>query len=389
MTISLDIGQRPPAKVLAWRPPPQLASRSERTRREDPHCPLPRISIELSRRCNLRCIFCYAHSSPERRTGLTDAEIRFVIDEAVALGACAVSIVGGGESLLRRSLLTPGESAIDYANAHGCYCYVYTNCTLVDGHAASFLRSRDVSVVGKLNSLRDDVQDRLVGMKGAATKIRRGIAALLDAGFGGTAEPRFSLENVITKQNYEEMPELWRWMRRRGIVPEVEIPTPHGRAVDNYESLFFDEQEAPEKYRQLFEELLAVDRNEFGYDWIPHPPFVASSCQLYYSNCYINEQGGVQPCASVDREYGVLRVGPRKAAGQPLGEIVTSAEFRKLRRIHELLTGACQGCDLLHTCYGCRAAAWHKTGDLFAEDPVCWRRRQRSATRPPEPGDSR
>ena len=164
-------------------------------------------------------------------------------------------------------------------------------------------------------------------------------------------------------------------MRARGIIPEVEIPTLHGRATEHEQELFFDEVEAPEKYRQLFEELLAIDRAEFGYDWIPHPPFVACSCRLYYSNCYVTDEGVVQPCASVDRAYGRLRVGAHRATGQPLSEIVTSAEFRKLRRIHDHLKGACKDCDLLHTCYGCRAAAWHKTGDVFAEDPVCWRRR--------------
>jgi len=171
-------------------------------------------------------------------------------------------------------------------------------------------------------------------------------------------------------------------MRQRGIVPEVEIPTPHGRAVDQSDALLFSDEEAPDKYRALFEELLAVDRAEFGYDWVPHPPFVAGSCRLYYNNCYINDRGGVQPCASLDREYGVLRVGPRRAQGQPLRAIVTSEAFGELRRIHEHLKGACQGCDLAHTCYGCRAAAWHQSGDLFAEDPVCWRRRERQVIAP-------
>lgn len=357
-----------------WQPPPVLKARSERTRAAQPAAPLPRISVELSRQCNLRCTFCYAQATAGPRRGLSDAEIRSLIDEAVALGATFVSIVGGGEPLLRRSILSEGESCIDYANRLGCYCALYTNCTLIDSAAARWLHRRDVTVVGKLLSLREAVQDELVGVAGASRRIRRGIAALLAAGFGSESPPRLALESVICRQNYDEMPEIWRWMRGRGIVPEVEIPTLHGRAVAHRRSLFFSEEEAPAKYQALFEELLRIDRAEFGFDWIPHPPFVACSCQLYYSNCYVNDQGGVQPCASVDREYGILRIGPRRARGRPLGEIVTSPEFSKLRAIHLHLKGACRSCDLAHTCYGCRAAAWHKTGDLFAEDPVCWRR---------------
>ena len=366
------------APTTRWQPPPVLQARTARTAPEDSDSPIRRISLELSRVCNLRCTYCYAGASSSHRDGLTDDEIRQIIDEAVQCGARAVSIVAGGESLLRPSLLVDDESCIDYANGRGCYCYVYTNCTLIDERAARWLFERDVSVVGKLNSLRHDVQDDLAGVQGASTRIRRGIDALLEAGFGGTSPFRMALETIICRQNYDEMPALWRWMRQRSIVPEVEIPTLHGRAADHRNELYFDEKEAPDKYRVLFEELLSIDRAEFGFDWIPHPPFPAGSCSLYHNNCYINERGGVQPCAGVDRELGVMRVGDRRASGQPLSTIVNGPEFVRLRRIDKELQGACKGCELLELCYGCRAAAWHKTGDIFAEDPVCWRNPHRT-----------
>ena len=361
------------------RPPPVLCSRGERTRATEPGTPLQRISIELSRRCNLRCVYCYADSSSERDAGLSDGELRAVIDEAVALGACLVSIVGGGEPLLRESLLAEGRSCIDYANGLGCYCCLYSNCTLIDAHAARWLAARDVSVVGKLNSLRPSLQDELAAVPGSAAMIMRGIEQLLAAGLGRPHPSRLGLETIICRQNYDEIPDLWRWMRDRNIVPEVEIPTPQGRAKANGPRLYFDAQEAPQRYRELFEELLRIDRASYGFDWIPHPPFAALSCQLFYTNCYVNARGGVQPCAGVDREYGQLRVGPGRDGGRPLGEILQGEPFRKLRRVHQHLAAPCAGCELLHSCYGCRGAAWNLTGDEFAADPVCWLRRQ-----PPE-----
>jgi len=354
-------------------PPPSLVARTARTAAPDEGAPLRRISIELARVCNLRCIYCYSGASPERTNGLTDEEVRAVIAEAVEAGARMISIVGGGEPLLRRSILTDGESCIDYANALGCYCALYTNCTLVDSKAARWLHARELTVVGKLNSLRESTQDWLTGVPGSARRIRRGIDALLDAGFGGYDHPRFALETVICRANYDEMPEMWRWMRRRGIVPEVEIPTMHGRAADNRDRLCFDEHEAPLRYRELFEELLAVDRSEFGFDWSPHPPFAAGSCRLYETNCYINDRGGVQPCAGVDQEVGFLKVGPRAGRGQRLRDVLATPAFQAIRRVREQLQGACKTCAINSECYGCRAAAWHATGDLFAEDPICWR----------------
>ena len=357
----------------ALHPPPLLVTRTARTLREDADAPLRRISIELSRRCNLRCTYCYANASPDASDGLTEDEVRSVIVEAIGVGARLVSIVGGGEPLLRRALLEDGLSCIDYANERGCYCVLYTNATRVGERASSWLASRDVSVVAKLNSLRPEVQDALAGRAGASDEIRRGIDALLEAGLAAKDAPRLGLETIICRDNYDELPSMWRWMRERNIVPEVEIPTMHGRARENERDLFFDPREAPARYKALFEALLEIDRNEFGFDWIPHPPFAGMSCRLFYSNCYVNARGGVQPCAGVERELGVLRVGERAQEGRALASIVRSPPFAKLRRVHEHLQPPCRGCDLLHTCYGCRGAAWNQTGDMFSGDPVCWR----------------
>jgi radical SAM protein with 4Fe4S-binding SPASM domain len=351
--------------------PPSVLSCTERTRVPSPDTPVQRITMELSRRCNLRCIYCYAESGPDVRTGFSDEEARLVIKEAVGCGAALISFVSGGEPLLNPSVLEDGRSCIDYANSLGCYCLLYTNCTLIDRKAAHWLIQRDVTVVGKLNSLKEEVQDELAGVKGSAARIRRGIEHLLDAGF--TKEvPRMALETIVCRQNYDEMPEIWRWMRDRGVVPEVEIPTVHGRFEKNQELLYFSEQEAPQKYKHLFDELLRIDRSEYGYDWLPHPPFPGSSCRLYYSNCYINDRGGVQPCAGVDKEYGLLRLNGN--GGRPLAEIILSEDFQRLRHVHVHIKAPCAGCDLLEHCYGCRGAAWHATGDVFAGDPVCWRR---------------
>ncbi len=349
-----------------------LRTRTTRTRAEDGTSPIKRISLELSRVCNLRCVYCYSRASPEHSDGLSDEEVRRVILEAVEAGARLISIVGGGETLLRKTILQDGASCVDVANDLGCYCMVYTNCTLVNDRAARWLHGRDVAVVGKLNSLRAEVQDKLVGVTGAAKRIYDGIEALLRAGFGEAEPPRLALETVICRANYDELPDMWRWMRLRGIVPEVEIPTMHGRAVDHRNDLGFSRQEAPAKYRALFEELLRIDRSEFGFDWTPHPPFPAGACQLYESNCYINERGGVQPCAGVEEEYGILRVGARADLGQTLASIVDGAGFRTLRAIRSHLQGACARCALKGECYGCRAAAWHDSGNVLGEDPVCW-----------------
>jgi len=354
--------------------PPKLCERSGRTRNLEPGAPLERISLEISHQCNLRCRYCYAAASSHDHPGLTDDELQRIVAEAVKLGACLVSIVAGGEPLLRPSMTTAGQALIDFANALGCYCYLYTNCTLVTPRVADFLRSRDVSVVGKLNSLRESVQDNLAGARGSAQLIRRGIDGLLDAGFASTNPSRLALETIICPRNYDELPEIWHWMRARNIVPEVEIPTLHGRALEHLADIAFTPEEAPRKYEELFNELARIDREFYGYTWEAHPPFPAASCRLFENNCYINARGGVQPCAGVDCTLAQLRVGDFERDGLPLAEIVKLPQFTSLREVRQRVHQPCRGCKLSHECYGCRGAAYQATGDMFAPDPVCWRR---------------
>ena len=368
----------------SWVQPPGQKSRSERTAPLDRSKPLVRITIETSRRCNLACTYCYTEATPDRRDGLTDDEVRHIIRQAYDCGARAISIVSGGESLMRRTMLDPKESPIVFANQLGAYTYMYTNCTLMTAKAAKWLYEQDVTIVGKFNSMREDVQDDLVGVQGAARRIRRGIDELLKAGFANETPTRLALETVICRQNYDELPDMWRWMRDRNIDPEVEIPTEHGRASENIESLYFEEWEAPRKYKELFEELLRIDQTEYGYTWRPQPPFAGATCAIYEGTAYVNDQGGVQPCAGVDKEYGILEVGPRGASGQPLWDIVSSPAYAKLREVNDHLSGSCGSCDHGQdgSCYGCRAAAYHKYGDEFAEDPTCWHGGRDEAKKP-------
>lgn len=356
--------------------PPTLRCSGERTRSLTPGAPLERISIELSRHCNLRCLYCYSQASSVDPGGLTDDETRRIVAEAAELGSRLVSIVAGGEPLLRRSVTEQGQSLIDYCNELGCYCYLYTNCTLVTPKVASFLRERDVSVVGKLNSLRESVQDELVGMRGAAKRIWNGIDALLEAGLTTTLPSRLALETIVCPVNYEEIPTLWHWMRTRNVVPEIEIPTLHGRALEHLRDVAFEPSEAPRKYEALFDELARIDRETYGFQWNPHPPFPGASCRLFENNCYINAQGGVQPCAGVDSTIARLRVGSFEHTGLPLATVVTLPAFRALREVRQRIAAPCRDCELLTECYGCRGAAYQATGDIFAADPVCWRSRE-------------
>ena len=67
------------------------------------------LELELSRACNLRCIYCYASSGLPMENELSLPEILNVVDQAVALGARKIIILGGGEPLLYPGLFELGQ----------------------------------------------------------------------------------------------------------------------------------------------------------------------------------------------------------------------------------------------------------------------------------------
>ena len=356
-------------------PLPSLKSRSERTAPRIENSLLYRISLEVSRRCNLACVYCYSQAGVDVAPVMEPAEVRGIIDQAVALGARLVSFVWGGEPLVWPGLFEPDVCPLLHANARGCYAYLYSNCACIGPTKAARLAALDVSVIGKCNSLRPEIQDRLAGVPGAHAAIRRGLDALMNAGLATPGSSRLGVETIVSPLNYEEIPDLWRYFRSHHMIPEVEIPTPHGRASKHADLLSFPPAEAREKYRVLFEELARIDREEFGFEpWDPRPPFPAGTCQLIDRdrNCYITHTGSVQPCAGVERCFGQLAVGPHREDGLPLEAIISSPEFQKLRRLREHIAEPCRSCERIHDCYGCRGAAFHACGDLYGPDPFCW-----------------
>jgi radical SAM protein with 4Fe4S-binding SPASM domain len=314
------------------------------------------MELELSRACNLRCIYCYAGSGLPLKDELTLEEIYGAIDQAVALGARKIIVLGGGEPMLYKDLF----KVIDYIQAQGVTADLFTNGMLVTPEKARALYERRVSVVIKMNSRRPEIQDLLAGHPGAFAAIDQGLRNLLAAGYPD-AEHTLGVETIVCRQNYDELPELWLWARRQGIIPYVEMMTLQGRATEH------PELEVPmTEIRSLFEQLARIDAEQFGNQWTPHPPLAASQCARHEYSCTVTAIGDVQPCPGVSVTAGNIR-------DQTLAEILhQSKPIQELRNIRKMIKGRCGECVFGDYCYGCRGHAYQVTGDYLAEDPLCW-----------------
>ncbi|MCK5226577.1 MAG: radical SAM protein [Desulfobulbaceae bacterium] len=314
------------------------------------------MELELSRLCNLRCIYCYAASGLALENELSFDEITNAIDQGIELGARNIIILGGGEPLLYPDLF----KVIDYILSKGVRADLFTNATLITPEIAEQLYEKKVSVVMKQNSHTKEIQDTLAGHAGAFDAIRKGLTALLDAGYPDETHT-LGIETIICKQNIKELPALWRWAKTKGIIPYFETMTWQGRAKEHPEL-----EVSIDDVRQLFETLAKIDREEFGNEWTPHPPLVSSHCARHEYSCTVTADGDIHPCPGVSIPVGNIR---EKSLADILNK---SPVVRDLRNIRQTVKGQCKECDLGSFCYGCRGHAYQVSGDYLAEDPVCW-----------------
>lgn len=320
------------------------------------------LELELSRECDLKCIYCYAESGSAKEGELSLSEIYAVLDEAVDLGVRRVIVLGGGEPLVYPHTLDIMRTIA----SKGIGIDLFTNGTHVTPEMAREFLSLGVAPVVKMNSMRPEVQEKLAGKKGSYAEIRRGLDLLMEAGYP-TSEIPLGVQSIICKQNIDELPDMWVWLRDRNIIPYFEMITLQGRAQKHPElAVTIPETQA------LFEELARIDRERYDLHWVPHPSVVGLCCNRHAYSCTVTVTGDIVPCPGVDISVGNIRT-------QPLAEILRQSKvLYELRNVRDYIKGECRECDLAHECYGCRGMAYHATGDYLASDPLCWRPAQKS-----------
>jgi radical SAM protein with 4Fe4S-binding SPASM domain len=316
------------------------------------------LEVEFTRRCNLRCVYCYASAGAAAPGELRLAELAEVVEQARRLGARRIVLLGGGEPLLFPEL----RELMEHIHGLGLAQALFTNGIPLTPAWCRFLFERGVTVAVKQNSRQPEVQDRLAGVAGAYQGVQRGLRLLQDAGYPDPERP-LCVQTVICRQNRHEIPAMWVWARERGITPYFEVLTEQGRAREHPEL-----QLTRREMRAVFEELASIDRERFGSHWIPRPPIAGFTCRRHLYSCLVTSQGDVQPCPGVDLPVGNIRE-------RPLAEILRdSRAIRELRHLQAEAPPGCRGCRLAGECYGCRGNAYQHTGSYLGADPSCWLR---------------
>lgn len=136
------------------------------------------LFVELTARCNERCIHCYAESSPERSESLTWAELREVLEDARALGFERVQLTGGDPLVSVHCI-----PAVELASALGIpEVEIYTNGLALRGETYARLRRLAPSFAFSFYSHDPATHDTITRTPGSHVRTTRAIRRALDDG---------------------------------------------------------------------------------------------------------------------------------------------------------------------------------------------------------------
>jgi len=346
----------------------------------------PVVVWNITRRCNLKCVHCYAHAKDiPFDNELTTDQGRGLIDDLAAFGS-PVMLFSGGEPLVRKDL--PQLAA--YAVEKGMRAVISTNGTLITPRMARTLKEIGLSYVGISLDGMKEINDRFRGVSGAFRSALEGIKNSQDAGI------KVGLRFTVNKFNVMEIPKIFQ------LLEEMDIPRVcfyhlvyAGRGSELVkDDLSHEETRAAldliiDETKRLHaagkpKEVLTVDNHADGpYIYLrllkEDPERAKEVLELLKWNEGNNSGRGIG-CVSWDGEVYADQFWRHYSFGnikdRPFSKIwmdTSEPLLGKLKEKKKHVKGRCSSCTWLDVCGGnFRVRAEAVSGDVWAPDPACY-----------------
>jgi Fe-coproporphyrin III synthase len=346
----------------------------------------PVVVWNMTRRCNLKCVHCYARSEDiSYDNELTREQALSMMDDLADFGV-PVLLFSGGEPLVHPRLVEYAQ----YAVSKGMRAVISTNGTLITKEKATVLKQIGLSYVGISLDGLEQTHDRFRGVKGS---FRRAMAAIENCQAAGI---KVGLRFTINKRNVQDIPGIFDLLEEKNIPRACFYHLVYsGRGSDiAKEDLTHEETRQVldlimERTRDLHDrnkpkEVLTVDNHADGpyiYQRLldEDPERAAEVLELLEMNEGNNSGRGIG-CISWDGEVYPDQFWREKSLGnikeRPFSQIWTdeSNEFlMKLKEKKKHVKGRCAQCRWLDICAGnFRARAESVANDPWDSDPACY-----------------
>lgn len=312
--------------------------------------------LEVTSRCNLNCIHCYADGGPHRdmeclsvrndrfieQNPINTNEILQIISDA-ALEGCRQIQFTGGEPTIHPRL----SEMILHARKEGfTFIEVYSNGTLMNEAMLDFFKKHDVHLAASFYSHRSEVHDCITKVPGSCRATLKTLSKIKER------QIPLRIGIIAMKQNETNVIKTKKYLLEKKFTDRVGIDAlrPCGRGVnDDNHSVQYDSMKR---------------RPQFWADWQEYVKnHEQNSC--WHGKLAVSSTGNVMPCIfSRDEILANVRT-------EPLSKIVKSVRTQTLWHLTHNQVDGCNVCEYRYVCHDCRALSLNVKGKLLAKSPRC------------------
>jgi len=346
----------------------------------------PVVVWNMTRRCNLKCVHCYARSEDiSYDNELTHEQSIAMMDDLAEFGV-PVLLFSGGEPTVHPRLVEYAK----YAVSKGMRAVISTNGTLITKEKARALKEVGLSYVGISLDGLEETHDKFRGVKGSYKKVMAAIENCQEAGI------KVGLRFTLNKRNVQDIPGIFDLLEEKNIpracfyhlvysgrgseIAKEDLSHEETRKVLD---LIMDRTKDLHD-RNKVKEILTVDNHADGpyvYQRLldEDPERAAEVLELLEMNEGNNSGRGIG-CISWDGEVHPDQFWREKSLGNikdmPFSKIWTNVDnefLMKLKEKKKYVKGRCAGCRWLDICGGnFRARAESVANDPWDSDPACY-----------------
>ena len=304
-------------------------------------------SIDLTHRCNLRCVHCYLgdasrHADPGKE--MTTGRILSVIDEITDAG-CLFLLITGGEPLLRKDF----SEIYGHAKKKGLVVTVFTNGTLLSGEMLDLFedlppRCIEISLYGAT----PETYESITGVDGSYEKCLSGIRSLVGRGIS------VRLKTILMTLNNHEFYDI------EGFAKELGVKFRFDAAVFPR----MDGDKSPMSLRVSAEQAVGKEFSDAGrvLSWEKYfreclgqePSDRLYSCGAGLTGFHIDPYGRLKPCVMVDDVQFDLSEGEFLTGWH---NVISQIRYKRAEYVN-----GCNSCEKRHLCGFCPAFFQMETG---------------------------
>ena len=318
------------------------------------------LEVEITRRCNLNCIHCYAGGN--QHVDLDEKYIRQTINQANDMGINRL-VLTGGEPLLDKNVFAYAE----YAKEIGIpEVALLTNGILLDEEKAS----KCVVFSGVQMSL-DGVPDKAgILRKNYFTQLERAISLL------HKYDVPITLYVTINKDNLNDIGLMIEYAKKQKCTIAFNCLIPIKKELL---PLVPSQKELMETFAYIVREgakdacvrlshhfrFLVDEQRMQEFKNVSLEEGICGGCLAGIAAGYVTADGDFLPCPFIRVSCGNIKE-------QALDEIWNNSSILGLLRNRTAFKGKCGKCRFVNCCGGCRASSLYKYGELNNSDDNCF-----------------